>query len=120
MNEYHVVFYATSTGKEPAKEFIESLPTRAKAKALRDLSLLQEVGPGLREPFSKHMADGVFELRVNAGGDAARMFYFFFSGQQIVITNGFLKKTQKTPPRELARALKYKKDWEVRHRGNVS
>lgn len=120
LDRYKVVFYSTSAGKEPAREFIESLPLKTKAKALRDLSLLQERGPRMREPFSKHLTDGLFELRVNAGGDAARVFYFFYAGRTIVITGGFLKKTRKTPSHELARALGCKRDWEMRHHDNDS
>ena len=41
--------------------------------------------------------------------------YFFFIGNKIVVTNGFVKKTQKTPQTELAKARKYKQDYERRH-----
>lgn len=43
------------------------------------------------------------------------MFYFFYSGQRIIVTNGFIKKTQKTPRGEIEKALRYKHDWEVRN-----
>lgn len=120
MDAYEVIFYATSSGKEPARDFIEGLPTKTKARTLRDLGLLQEKGPLIREPYSKHLTDGLFELRTNTKSDAVRVFYFFFSGKKIVITNGFLKKTRKTPRRELSKALEYKNDWEMRHHGNNS
>ena len=60
------------------------------------------------------MGGGLFELRSRQGDDIARSFYFFFSGDRIVVTNGFVKKTRKTPRRELACALAYKADWEER------
>lgn len=45
----------------------------------------------------------------------ARIFYFFFDGKKIILTNGFIKKTQKTPPIELEKALSYKTDYERRN-----
>ncbi len=75
---------------------------------------MREEAHRLREPQSKCMGGGLFELRSRQGDDIARSFYFFFSGDRIVVTNGFVKKTRKTPRRELARALAYKADWEER------
>ena len=58
------------------------------------------------EPYSKHLEDGIFELRAQQGNNIARTLYFFRVGQRIVITNGFIKKTQKTPKKELELAKK--------------
>jgi phage-related protein len=63
------------------------------------------------------MGDGVFELRIQQGSDDSRIFYFFYVGSKIVLTNGFIKKTQKTPLPELARAKQYKDDYERRYHG---
>jgi phage-related protein len=60
------------------------------------------------------MQDGLFELRVRFAADIVRVFYFFFAGNKIIVTNGFVKKTQKTPLNELNKALKYKRDYEGR------
>jgi hypothetical protein len=57
---------------------------------------------------------GILELRVG-NRDIARVF-FFQPGQQIICTNGYVKKSQKLDPRELARARRYKADWEQKHR----
>jgi len=54
------------------------------------------------------------ELRIQVSGDAARIFYFFFIDQTIVLVDGFIKKTQKTPSGELEKALRYKTDYERR------
>ncbi|MDO4574802.1 MAG: type II toxin-antitoxin system RelE/ParE family toxin [Planctomycetia bacterium] len=61
------------------------------------------------------MERGLYELRSFFGTDTVRIFYFFFSGERIVLTNGFVKKTQKTPPGELEKAFRYKKDYEDRN-----
>jgi len=70
----------------------------------------------LREPYSKHIGNGVFELRIKFAKDICRLFYFFYVDKRIIVTNGFVKKTQKTPRREIELALQYKTDYERRKR----
>lgn len=111
---WEVEFYQTETGRVPAQEFLDQLDTKLRAKALRDVSLLQDYGNELREPYSKSMGEGLFELRIKAASDIARIFYFFFVGKKIILTSGFIKKAQKTPPQELERAYSYKQDYERR------
>ena len=69
-----------------------------RAKMFGMIELLQEKGNKLREPYSKHLDDGIFELRCKVGNDITRVLYFFYYEGQIILTNGFVKKTQKTPP----------------------
>lgn len=64
MQEYEVIFYDKADGTEPAKDFILSLDKKMRAKMLRTISLLADNGSDLREPCSKAMGDGIFELRV--------------------------------------------------------
>ena len=75
------------------------------------LKVLQEQGNRLREPYSKHLDDGIFEIRGKVGTDISRVMYFFYYGGRIILTNGFVKKTQKTPPEEIALAQKYRADY---------
>lgn len=81
------------------------------AKIFKNLELLEIRGNELREPFSKHIEDGIFEIRNKVGNDITRIFYFFVIGQKIILTNGFIKKTQKTPKAEIALAKKYGNDY---------
>ena len=67
------------------------------AKTLRTIDLLETNGPLLREPYSKPLENGIFELRTKHGSDINRVFYFFIIGQKIILTNGIIKKTAKTP-----------------------
>lgn len=60
-------------------------------------------------PYSDHLVDGIFEIRAKVGSDIARVLYFFVIGKKIVLTNGFIKKTQKTPKNEIELAKKYRK-----------
>ena len=52
-----------------------------------------EKGNMLREPYSKHLDDGIFELRCKFGSDITRVLYFFYYEGKIILTNGFVKKT---------------------------
>ena len=70
------------------------------AKIFMALEFLEEKGPMLREPFSKPLGAGIFEVRAKQGTDISRVLYFFVVGKKVILTNGFVKKTQKTPPRE--------------------
>ena len=69
------------------------------------------LGTQLREPYSKSLGDGIFELRAKQSSNITRILYFFVVGHQIILTNGFVKKTQKTPPEEIALAQKYRADY---------
>lgn len=75
------------------------------------LKVLQEQGNRLREPYSKHLEDGIFEVRGKVGSDISRVLYFFYYGGRIILTNGFIKKTQKTPRNELEKAELCRKDF---------
>lgn len=69
-------------------------------------------GNELREPYSKSLSDGIFEIRAIQGNNIARVLYFFVVGKKIILTNGFVKKTQKTPDGEIELAKKYRADYE--------
>ena len=56
--------------------------------------------------------DGIFELRVKQGSDISRVLYFFVVGSKVVLTNGFVKKTQKTPANQIDLAKKYRLAYE--------
>ena len=61
------------------------------------------------------MGNGLYELRIKFAGDVTQIFYFFFVENRIILTNGFVKKTVKTPPQQLDLAKKYKSDFERRN-----
>lgn len=64
------------------------------------IELLQEKGNQLREPYSKHLDDGIFELRCKVGSNITRVLYFFYYKGQIILTNGFVKKKLKEHHRQ--------------------
>ena len=114
MQEYEIEFYDKADGSEPAKEFILSLDKKMQAKVLRTVVLLCEEGPFLREPYSKALDDGIFEIRTKFGSDITRVLYFFVVGKKVILTNGFIKKTQKTPTSEITLAKQYRADYLAR------
>lgn len=111
MDKFLVEFYTKSNGEKPAKEFILGLDNKMKAKLLGIIDILEEKGNFLREPYSKHLEDGIFEIRGKVGSDISRVLYFFYYGKRIVLTNGFIKKTQKTPEQQIKLAKEYRKDF---------
>ena len=110
-----VDFYELPDGTEPVREFLDSLDVKMRAKMYREIDLLVINGPELREPHSKHLNDGIFELRAKQSNDISRVLYFFFIGKKAILTNGFLKKTMRTPKREIELAKRYRKDYEMKH-----
>lgn len=67
-------------------------------------------------PYYRFLEDGIFEVRVIVGNDSSRVLYFFFEGQRVVFTNGFVKKTQKTPRKEIETAIRFRSDYSRRRK----
>lgn len=84
---------------------------KMRAKILGIMGILQEKGNQLREPYSKHLDDGIFEIRGKVGTDISRVLYFFYYDGKIIFTNGFVKKTQKTPKSEIDKAKAYRNNY---------
>jgi phage-related protein len=65
------------------------------------------------ERYLKHLkgADGLYEARIQLGSNIWRVFCFFDKGKLVILLNGFQKKTQKTPKKEIDKAIKLKKQY---------
>ena len=111
MPKLKVELYDLPNGTYPVQEFIESLNPKMQAKVLRTIKLLEENGTDLRLPYSEYLRDDILELRTKVGSDISRVLYFFLDGGKVILTHGFIKKTQKTPPSEIERAIRYRKDY---------
>lgn len=107
-----IKYYKKENGKCPVKEYIDSLDLKSQEKILWTLKLLKEVDI-LKEPYFKKMqnSNDIWECRIKQGSNAYRLFFFFDEGTIIILTNGFSKKTQKTPSSEIEIAEKYKIDY---------
>lgn len=108
---FDVIFYEGENGEKPVEIFLDSLDNKMRAKLLELLGILSEKGNSLREPYSKHLQDGIFEIRCKFGNDITRVLYFFYYNQRIILTNGFVKKTQKTPKTKIDLAIKRRKSY---------
>ena len=112
-----IIFYRTSTGNTPIKDFLDSLTGKQAQKVLWVLQLIEEL-PAVPGQYFKKLSgtDDIWEVRVQYGSDTFRLLGFFHEGQLIILTNGFTKKTQKTPLSEIALAEKRKQDYVSRRR----
>lgn len=108
---FTVSFYTEADGSKPVGQFINSLDVKLRTKVVSDLNRLREGGNILREPYSKHLVDGIFELRSIRGNNIVRILYFYDRDKIIIATNGFVKKTQRTPVREIRLAMRRRKDY---------
>lgn len=111
MGDYEVEFYEKIDGTCPVAEFLDTLDEKMFAKVARNIDILELQNINLREPLAKPVEEGIFELRTQFGNDITRIFYFFCVGKKIILTNGFVKKTQKTPRKFIELAIEYKKDF---------
>lgn len=111
---HRIVFYKTPRGDSPFETFLEGHNDKIRTKFVKLLAVLKEYGPNLKRPYADVLREGIRELRVGFAGNAYRALYFFFIESSIVITHAFMKKTDKVPPEEIERALRYKKDFEER------
>ena len=112
---WQVEYYKKENGNVPVLDFLLSLDAKMRAKAFSVIELLEKHGPGLREPYAKPLkGKGIFELRIRFASDISRIFYFAYHKRTFVLFHGFTKKTQKTPQKEIERALRYKEDYERR------
>lgn len=98
---FEVEYYEDKNGEYPVEEFILSQEEKMQAKIFRMIALLEEYGNQLREPYSKELDDKIFELRIKQSSNITRILYFFVVGRKIILTNGFVKKQDKTPPGEI-------------------
>ena len=111
MDKFTVEFYKKENGDIPVEEFLDGLNVKMKAKSVGLIKILQEKGNLLREPYSKPLGDGIFELRCKVGNDISRVLYLFYYNGKIIMTNGFVKKTRKTPRAVINRAKAYRDDY---------
>ena len=114
-------FYETPNRITPLEEFLNDLKMKDKSlfsKVLRDMELLESKENLLREPYTKPIEDGIFELRIKQHNNIMRVFFFFVVGKKIILTHGFIKTTEKTPKSEIDKAKDYKKEYEGRKKWN--
>jgi len=100
---WKVLFFQTARGEYPVKEFIEKQDRNTVAKINLSIRLLIDYGPFLKPPDIKKLQNKLYELRIQ-GKSSVRIFYTIVTGEYYLL-HAFIKKSQKTPPKELKVAL---------------
>jgi len=112
-----VNFYRLLNGNSPVEEFLDSLTGKQAQKVLWVLQLIEELDVIPRQYFKKLVdSEGIWEVRIQFGNDIFRLLGFFDGGTLLILTNGFAKKTQKTPPQEIALAVRHKEEYLARRK----
>ena len=110
-----VYFYRLPNGLSPVETFLDSLTGKQAQKVLWVLQLVEELETIPRSYFKKLVgSEGIWEVRIQSGNDSFRLLGFFDGGSLLVLTNGFAKKTEKTPAQEIALAIRRKNDYLAR------
>lgn len=118
---YSVKFYKDKNGREPLKEYLQELGSktdknsRVNFNKIRDyIKTLSLYGTRVGEPFVKHLSGDIWELRPLRN----RILFFAYDGQQFILLSHFIKKTQKTPHREIEKAKNLMNDYAERSSDN--
>jgi phage-related protein len=117
--EFTIEYVELPNGRVPAREFVDSLDDKAAARVDAFIERLRICGNRMEGKFVKKLTNGIFEPRVKQFDRIFRVLFFYQPGTLIVITSGFQKKTERTPPAEINRAHQLRKLW-MKWRNNYS
>ena len=107
-----IYFYHSENGKCPVQSFLESLPDKTSKKIAWVLRTVREVNPVPAQYLKKLTnTDDIWEIRAALGSNTFRLLCFFDGSELIVATNGFAKKTNKVPQKEIKLAEERKRDY---------
>jgi len=115
MREIH--FYRTISDSCPVEGFFDTLSDKQIEKVLWVLRIIRDIDFIPKEYLKKLVnTDNIWEIRIKFGSNIFRILGFFYKNKIIVLTNGFMKKTQKTPLKEIKLAQNRKKEYLGRNR----
>lgn len=109
--------FKSSSGRDYVGDFLNSLDIMSRATVESDLSELERLGTRAKEPLSKPLGKGLFELRSKTPMGNVRILYFFLKGRIILLTNDFVKKTWAVPQDEIDIARRRMKEYTQRFGG---
>lgn len=96
---------------DDVEDELRALPRDMQARFLRIVSVIESRGlEQVHEPYVKHLQGKLWEMRLTGRDGISRVLYVAASGRRVVVVRVFIKKTQKTPPREIRLALERAKD----------
>jgi phage-related protein len=103
--KWRVTFFNTKVENETL-----SFPVGILANFLHIAEMIEEFGPALGEPYTKSFGDGLFEIRSKGKEGIGRSFFCTVKGKEVIILHSFIKKSQKTPKKEIKKARKRLKE----------
>ncbi len=99
-DKWRIIYYILPNGENPVKKFLDDHP-KAKLKALRILSHIEEFGLNYAIPHTKKLSGTpLWEIRI-LGQDSVRILYVTKQAKQIILLHAFIKKTNKTPGKDI-------------------
>jgi hypothetical protein len=107
MPSTELLVFRQANGRIPVEEWLDKLPTKARAKCLYYMRLLAAFGHELRRPVADSLREGIYELRPSHQGVPYRVLYFF-NGQDVVVLSHGITKGGKVPDEEIRRAIQRK------------
>jgi phage-related protein len=99
-----LLVFRQANGRVPMEEWLDALPSKARAKCLYYMRLLAAFGHELRRPVAHSLREGIYELRPSHQGVPYRILYFF-NGREVVVLSHGITKGGKVPDEEIRRAL---------------
>lgn len=103
--KWHITFY-----NEKVEQETLNFPSGILANFLHIAEMIEEFGPALGKPYTAPMGGGLFEIRSKGKEGIGRSLYFMVKGKEIIILHSFIKKSQKTPKKEINLAKKRMKE----------
>lgn len=113
-----IIFYKNLRGDSPVEKFLNTLTDKQAKKVAWVLRIIRDLDFVPKEYFKKLVATNLWEIRVQIGNYALRILGFIHDDNFIVLTNGFRKKTQKTPQKEIELAEQRMKEYLSRSKSN--
>jgi len=106
--------YIRPDGKNEVKEFYDSLPLKDLAKLKATIYNIEKYGIYISERMEwiKKIDNDLFEVRSKLGSNIQRILYFHIIRNEYMLTNGFTKKTEKTPLRAITHAKSLRKEYQ--------
>lgn len=102
----------TAYGKCPIQGFLDPLPGKVAQKVTWVLKLIEDLDTVPTTYFKKLVGtEEIWECRIAFGSNTYRIFCFFEGNSVIVLTHGFMKKSQKTPKTEIEKTEAYRRDF---------
>lgn len=109
--DFKIVYYEKTNGDAPFIDFYNKQSKKMQMRILSCIDILKYKGNMISMPLSKKVDDYIYELRIVQGNNYSRVLYFFYINKTIVITNGFIKKSNKLPRNEIKKANSYRNEW---------